>query len=186
MAAYNFNIGPLATDFYSRFMVDRYNENDHIGVPSGFQSMFGRAEVGGRTLFSPDASMVEIDIMRGNEKISALIPRGMISRPLGGIQKNTATELYTTFSRRFPLAEEEGDISADQLEFRSAGENPYANRSRLDRMRDLARQHHLEHMRRMLRMFEVLSAQAILTGYMDAIIGAVANDKPEYYDFVRK
>lgn len=175
---------PLAVDPYSRYMVDLYDEKNEIGVPSGFGAFFGRPETGGKTLFSPNASVVEIDIQRGNERIAALVPRGTISRPLGPTQKNLNLQKFTSFSRRFPLVEEEADISADQLEFRTAGENPYANQERIDRMRVLARQGHMEMFRRIGRLNEYLSSLSVLTGEQPAILGTTDDDLK--YDFRRK
>ena len=176
---------PLGTDPYSRFMTDAFDEKAVISVSTGFQSFFGRPEAGAsRTLFSPDSSLVSIDIMRGNEKTSALIPRGIVSRPLGPSQKNTNAQKYSNFNRVYPLAEEEGDIAADQLIARQAGENPYAtNVIQEQRLRGLALEHHQEHVRRIVRLFERLSAESILEGTMPAILGTI--DPDLIYDFRR-
>ena len=174
---------PNPADAFSRFMAGVFDEKKLIGVPTGFQAFFGRAESGSETLFSPDANTVDIDIVKGNEKIAALIPRGTVSRPLGSRQKNAAAGKMYTFSRKFPLAEEEGDINADQLLYRLPGENPYARMTRLDRMRELGMKIHTENIRRTIRMFEVLAAQSVLEGKQDAIIGT--SDTDLQYDFRR-
>ncbi len=174
---------PLAVDQFSRFMAELFDEKEIIGVSSVWQSFFGRPEHGSRTLFNPDSKVVEIDIMRGNERIAALIQRGTNSRNIGDKQKNTTTQNYSSFSRVYPLGEEMGDITADQLLSRVAGENPYEGRSRIDRMRSLAREHHLEHIRRYVRLFEVLAGSSILTGQMPAILGT--NNADMIYDFRR-
>jgi hypothetical protein len=123
------------------------------------------------------------DIMRGNEKTAALIPRGMVSRPLGPTQKNTNIQKYTNFNRVYPLAEEEGDISADQLITRQAGENPYENRTQEQRIRILALEHHQEHVRRIVRLQERLAAESVLEGTMPAILDTTDTDL--IYDFRR-
>ena len=176
------SLTPNAVDPFSRFMADTFDEQQVISVPTGFQAFFGRP--GSLTLFSPDSNVVDIDIIRGNKKIAALIPRGMISRPLGSLQQNLNTQNYTSFSRKYPLSEEEGDLTADQILFRVAGENPYSTATRLDRMRELAMRIHLESIRRTVRMFEKLAAQSVLTGKQDAIIGTTNTDLQ--YDFQRK
>lgn len=175
---------PTPIDAYSRLNVELFNEKKFIGVPTAFQAFFGRPETGARSLWSPDASVVDIDIIRGNEKIAALIPRGNISRDLGGKQKNLNVQKRSSFSRRFPLAEEEGDISADQLEFRVAGENPFENRSRLLRMRGLAADLNEEAIKKIVRMDEYLCTQSVLEGKQPSIIGETAADT--MYDFMRK
>jgi hypothetical protein len=163
-------------------MVEMYNELEIIKNSTGFLAWFSGGA--GRTLFSDSSSIVEIDIKRGNKKLAALVPRGNISRSLGPDQKNTSAEKFTTFSRRFPLSEEEGTISADQLEFRKAGENPYQAASRMARMRALASEHHMEHINRHVRLFEFLASESILKGTMPSIIGTT--DADLIYDFKRK
>jgi len=184
MGSISAGLSPIAMDPFARFMVAAFKEEEIIGVPSGFQSFFGNPAGFGLTHFSPDANLVDIDIQRGNEKLAALIPRGTVSRPLGSTQKNQRAEKFTSFSRKYPLSEEEGDISADQLINRIAGENPYAGATRESRLRVLALLQHKESIRRSVRMFEVLAAQSILTGKMDAIIGTT--DTNLQYDFKRR
>lgn len=173
---------PQAVDQYSRFMVDLFDDRDVIGVPGGFGAFFGRPETGARTIFSPDANNIEIDILRGNERLAAMISRGS-GRTLSG-QKNTTEQKSTNFTRQFPLIEEEGDINVSQLTSRLAGENPYQGRTRIDRLRLLALDHHLEHIRRIGRRHEELAAQSIITGKMTAIDGTTNTDL--IYDFKRK
>ena len=173
----------IVVDTFSRVMMELFDESEVIAVPTGFLSFFGNPAFGGKTLFSANSTVVDIDIIRANEKTAALIPRGTISRPLGPNQQNMAGDNYTSFARTFPLSEEEADINANQLEKRVAGENPYATTSRLDRMRMLAVQYHHENIRRHVRLFERLAAQSILTGKQDAILGTANPD--EQYDFRR-
>ena len=174
---------PVPQDIFSRFMAGMFDEKKIIGVPTAFQSFFGRPENGAETIYSPDANQVDIDIIRGNERIAALIPRGTVSNSLGSLQKGQRVERFSTFSRKYPLAEEEGSISADQLINRVAGENPYAGLDRMTRLRMLGLKIHLESMRRIIRMDEVLAAQSIMTGKQDAIIGTANTDLQ--YDFRR-
>ena len=174
---------PNSADQFSRYMAELFDERNVIGVSTGFQAFFGNPMAGAVTHFSPDANVVDIDIIRGNEKIAALIPRGTVSRPLGGTQKDMQTENYTSFSRKYPLAEEEGNITADQILNRLGGENPYQTRSRLDRMRKLGLNYHMESVRRIVRMQEVLAASSVLDGVMPAILGTTNADL--IYDFRR-
>ena len=179
----NFQTTPLAIDAYARFMTDVFDERQIIKVSTVFQAFFGRAENGGRTLFSPDSAVVDIDILRGNERLAAMIHRGQDARDLGTSQKNTEQENYSTISRIYPLIEEEGDISGNQLLFRRPGELPFSTQTRLDRMRSHARDHHQEHIRRIVRLFEYLAGQSLLTGKMPAIFGTT--DSNLLYDFLR-
>lgn len=170
-------------NLFSRFMAGVFDEKKIIGVSTGFQAFFGNPANGSETIFSPDANQVDIDIIRGNERIAALIPRGSIGRTLGSGQSNVIAERFSSFSRKYPLGEEESDITADMLLNRVAGENPYDRMQRIDRMRYHGAKAHGEMIRRFVRMFEVLAAQSVLTGKQDAIIGTTNTDLQ--YDFRR-
>lgn len=173
---------PNPTDVYSRLMASSFDERDVIGVPTGFQCLFGNPMNGSKTVYSPNSALVEIDILRGNEKIAALVQRGTDStRNLNS--KDASGERFTTQSRVYPLGEEEDTITADQLNFRVHGENPYDSSEKVNRLRKLALDNHKEHIRRFVRMNEVLAAQSILTGKMDAIIGT--SNAALKYDFRR-
>ena len=174
---------PQTQDLFTRFMVEAFDDREKMPVSTGLQAFFGNPSAGGRTLFSPDANVVDIDIVRGNEKIAALIPRGTVSRPLGSLQSNLQDGKFSTFSRKYPLAEEEGDINADKILNRIPGEQPYQANTRQGRMRYHALQIHMESIRRIVRMFEVLAAQSLTTGTQDAIIGTTNTDLQ--YDFRR-
>lgn len=177
------NLTPQTVDTFSRYMAGMFDDKKLITIAKGFQAFFGRPETGAETVFSPDANVVDIDIIRGNKKIAALIPRGSVSRSLGSTQESLQTEKYSTFSRKYPLSEETGDINANQIINRVAGENPYAKRDRLSRMRHFAAKIHMENIRRTGDMFEVLAAQSILEGKQDTIIGTTNTDLQ--YDFRR-
>jgi hypothetical protein len=166
---------PGTIDQYSRFMVDMFDEKQIIAVSTVWQTFFGRPEHGSRTVYSPDSEVVDIDIMRGNRRIAALVQRGTNSRNLNA-KKNTVTQAYTTFSRVAPLAEELGAITATQINKRVAGENPYERISRQERTRALAREHHLEHIRRYVRLFEALAGSSLLGGQMPTILGTTNTD----------
>lgn len=174
---------PQNQDMFSRYMAAKFDQKELISLSGGFQSFFGRPETGGQTLYSPDALVAEIDIIKGNEKTAALVPRGNVTRLIGGGKKNVAKERSTSFARIFPLSEEEGNIGAHQLLLRGAGTTPYERKTQLERMRDLAYSEHVELIRRQVRLFERLSAQAIRTGFQDAILGTTKAD--EKYDFRR-
>lgn len=174
---------PVVQDLFSRFMAGAYDEKQIVSVSTGFQAFFGRPENGSETIFSPDSNAVDIDIIRGNERTAALIPRGTVSRSLGSLQKNVRSERMSTFSRKYPLSEEEGDITGDILLNRVSGENPYDRMTRMDRLRYHALKIHHENIRRQVRLFEVLAAQSVLTGKQDAILGTSNTDLQ--YDFRR-
>lgn len=174
---------PATQDLFTRFMADVFDDRENMPVSTALQAFFGNPAAGGRTIFSPDANVVDIDIVRGNERIAALIPRGTVSRPLGSLQKNLQDGKFSAFSRKYPLAEEEGDINGDMILNRIPGEQPFETGTRVGRMRYHALQIHLESVRRIVRMNEVLASQSLLTGKQDAIIGTTNTDLQ--YDFRR-
>lgn len=174
---------PAPQDLFSRFMAGAFDEKQIVSVSTGFQAFFGATANGSETIFSPDSNAVDIDIIRGNERLAALIPRGTVSRSLGSLQKNVRSGLKSVFSRKYPLSEEEGDITGDILLNRVAGENPYDRMTRMDRLRYHALKIHHENVRRQVRLFEVLAAQSVLTGKQDAILGTTNTDLQ--YDFRR-
>lgn len=177
----DFSTTPLPLDEYARYMVDVFDDRQLIGVPTLFQAFFGRPENGSKTLFSPDAAAVDIDIIRGNERLAALIPRGVNARMID--KPDTTAQRFSNISRVYPLIEEEGNIDSNQLLFRQAGENPFSGRSRLDRMRSRALEIHQESIRRIVRLFEYLASCSVLTGKMPAIFGTT--DTNLLYDFLR-
>lgn len=173
---------PVPVDQYSRVMVDLFDERDIISVSTGFLSFFGAKESNSKTVFSDNSELIDIDIIRGNEKTAALISRGQLGTT--DLDNQSASDQnFSSVSRKYPLGEEESTIRAHQLNKRLAGEGPYESQAKEDRLKVLANNNHVEHIRRFVRMFERLAAQSILTGKMDAILGTA--DANLQYDFLR-
>lgn len=173
-----------AADQYTRFMVEMFDERAAIGVPTGFQAFFGDPAGGSLTVFSPDISTVEIDILRGNEKLAAMVPRTSVGRSIGSKQRDLQIDKYTNMARVFPLVEEDANISANDLLKRLPGEDPYqSSLTRMDRLRIRAANAHMESCRKIIRTFEYLASQSILEGKMPSEFGVIPDDK--YYDFYR-
>jgi len=172
----------VAKDTYSRVMLEAFDELNVIGESTAGQSFFGNPSTS-MTAFVPDAELTDIDIIRGNEKTAALVYRsGAGYRNISG-QKNTNENKSTSYARSFPLAEEEGDITSDQLLKRIPGERSDSPFTRQQRARYYALRHHKEHIRRMIRLFERLSWEVLLTGKQSAILGTTNNDL--IYDYKR-
>jgi len=172
---------PLATDNFSRFMAEFFDEREVIGVSTAAQAFFGRPETGSKTYFSDSSEVVEIEIIRSNEKTSALVPRGKIGKSLNN--KDLDQEKWTNFQRVFPVGEDMGEITASQLAKRIAGEGQYEGKERLMRARELAVSLSKEMIRRQVRLFERLAMQSLLTGKQDVILGTT--DTNLQYDFKR-
>lgn len=172
----------VAKDTYSRVMLEAFDELNVIGESTAGQSFFGNPATS-MTAFVPDAELTDIDIIRGNEKTAALVYRaGAGYRNTSG-QKNTSENKSVSYARSFPLAEEEGDITSDQLLKRIPGERSDSPFTRSQRARYYALRHHKEHIRRMIRLFERLSWEVLLTGKQSAILGTTNNDL--IYDYKR-
>lgn len=162
-------------DILTRYMVETLDLTNLIQVPRGFQSFFGNPATGGKTRFSTDAKTVEFDVRDGQQGISTLIHRGIVSQPLN--KTMLVGGKFTSFNRAFPLAEEEGIISADQILERAFGESTISTLTRRDRMRELALDIASEMIRRAVRTQEILAAQMVRTGKMDTIIGTSSSNE---------
>jgi hypothetical protein len=160
-----------------------FDETKIVGVPTMWQRLFGRP--GSDTLFTADAATVEIDIIRDEgERLARLIERGVNSRVLQGLDhKDLGTTKFSPNTRKWPLVEEEGSLSADQLIFRDPGESAFNGKTRIQRMRDRAMRINVESVRRIVRLFEFLAAYSALNGKMPAILGT--SDTDMIYDFLR-
>jgi hypothetical protein len=172
---------PTAPSIYKRTMDGVFDERDIIATPTGFQSLFGRLG-GGSRIFEAEDIEIDVDIVRGNERIAQMFPRGMYAHDIDP-KKFAIQELFSTRSFRFPFAEEETYISAGELRKRTAGESPYERMEGRQRLRMKAFKAHREHIRKHIRLFEYLAAQVVLTGKQPAIIGATETEW--LYDFKR-
>ncbi len=167
-----------AIDNYSRIMAPLFDEKNVIGVPTVFQTIFNSPM--GNTIFSPSAEVLDIDIIRGNERIAKLRVRGRDADTIGTNQKDANVQRFTSIGRVYPLIEETGSLTASQFNKRVAGENPYENLTKQQRALILAGSMHREHMRKIIRKFEVLASQSFRTGEQN-----VSEDGTDKLDFYR-
>jgi hypothetical protein len=161
---------PVEKDDFTRTQVELFSDKDLIGIPQGGQSIFGNPLGNSKTVFSTDKNTVEITILRGNDKIAALVPRGGVP----GIdlsKKKLIEQKQSVFQRVYPLSEEEYPIRASQILFAIPGETDAQRVTREVRMNYLAREGAIEMQRRTGRLNEYLAWQSILTGKMPAIYG---------------
>ena len=173
---------PNNTDQYTRFMVGMFDEREVQSSPQAFQAFFGQ-NAPSRTIFEPDAGTVEIDILRANgESLASLVNRGQASADISR-GKNTTDQTFTNFVRKWPLIEEESNISSDQLLKRLAGDSSFSGRTRLDKNRIIAMDLHNDQIRKATRTMEFLAMTSILTGQMPAILSTANTDL--IYDFKR-
>lgn len=171
-----------AADNFSKLWALAFDEREVVAVSTGFQAFFGSNVNGGQTIISDNQLQVDIDIIRANERLAATITRGSDSSR-DKRTENSSGEQYSSFGRVFPLIEEESTITSSQILQRVHGESPYEAKSRHERMRKLGKGNIDEHHRKIIRTFEVLAAQSILTGKQDSILGTGNTDL--IYDFKR-
>jgi len=156
---------PGVFDVFARVLAGGFRESNYVRLYTAGQAMFGRPGTGSFTVFSPNANALDIEIVRANQKLAALKPRGMVGRFVGPGNHDVQVNQGTMFSRAYPLIEEEFNLGADQLNFRVIGsEGPYDNLTEADRLRILARYGYMELVRRMVRLQEVLAWQSLLLG----------------------
>ena len=135
-------------------------------------------------MFSPNANALDIEIVRANQKLAALVPRGMVGRFSGTVHADGQMNQGTMFSRKYPLIEEEVNLGADQLNYRVIGiESPYENLSDADRLRLLGRRAYMELTRRIVRLNEFLAWQSLTLGKQSA--QNVTDTTVNFYDWRR-
>lgn len=175
-------LAPQTVDMYTRFMDELFDERQIVKVDTVWQQFFGRPETGAKTVYTNNLD-IDIDIIRtAGEKYAKMIHRDTNSQFLN-LQKNVSDINFSSFSRIFPLCEEISDITASQLNKRLPGEMPYSPDSPEGRLRTLAKGFHEEHIRRYVRLFEVLCGLSVLGGAHPAILGSTNTDY--WYDFRR-
>ena len=177
---------PIVLDFVSRQMANLFDEKSIIDLPTAGQSFFGDSRDGSMTIFSPNALDIDIEVIRGNERLAALVPRGGVGRFLGTLgatqpHQDVQVGQESYFTRTFPLAEESGNITAAQILNRVPGEGPFEGRSRAERFRFHATRAYTEILRRLIRLDEYLAWQSLLTGKQPSILGNTS----DVYDFRR-
>lgn len=167
---------PAAVSLHTRYWTEAVDYGKFFSVPKGGQAFFGEGMGnGGKTRFVTDSSHVDFDVRDGMQEVSTLVHRGNVAQPLN-VAMLTAGR-FTSFVRAFPLGEEYGLVSADQLLARGFGENPYQPLTQKERARRLATDIIDEAMRRAIRTQELLAWQMIKTGKMDLIIGTTSTDE---------
>jgi hypothetical protein len=169
---------------YSRLMVEKFDERKTVPVPTAFQGAFyGRPETGARTIFSVNAKLIEIDIVRSTgNRLAQMVNRGTGSEDTSRI-KNRKEGKYTNVGRQWPLVETTGSIENSELLDRPAGVNPYDKQTREDRLTIKAMEIHAEDTKRHISTVEYLCRQALFTGEHPAIFGTTNSNL--IYDFYR-
>jgi hypothetical protein len=168
---------------YSRFYQGLFDDREIISISKGFLSFFGNPESDSpsETHFIMDQEVFDIDIIRGDKTIAAMIPRGIT-----GTINNDPVEKeqgWTDFNRVFPLGQKTGYINAQKLSRRVPGEMPYSPMTRQERLRILAGKQHLAKIRQLMGLQELLASLSILEGKMPAMLGTI--NPSLIYDFRR-
>lgn len=177
-------MAPITFDIFSRILAGGFDEKAYVRLPTAGQRFFGRPETGSFTVFSPNANALDIEIVRANQRLAALVPRGGVGRFIGTTHADGQVNQGTMFSRQYPLIEEEVNLGADQLNYRVIGaEGPYEALGEADRLRILGRRAYLELTRRIVRLQEYLAWQSLTLGKQSA--NAVGTPGTSDYDWRR-
>ena len=166
---------PIAMDQLTRFFTEALDLTNLHAVPHGMQSFFGNPATGGRTRYVTDAKTLEFDVRDGVQDVTTLVHRGVTGSILN--KAKLIGGKFTSFNRAFPLGEDEGIVSADQILERGFNESVGQVATRIDRMRNLSRDIIFEMVRRAIRTQERLAWQMLRVGKMDTIIGTSSADE---------
>lgn len=173
---------PVNMDIYSRTQALLFDENKKIRAPFGGQAFFGGRM--GATFFEPDASVFEYDISRATTKLAPMILRGTEAAH----QDSTAgmkQEFWTNFARLYPLIEDKGSVTSEQIINRVKGESSYGSGlTKQERTRILANNLHQKAIVKSFYTMEYLAWQSILTGTQPILIDTTNTNY--LYDWERK
>jgi len=148
---------PIATDAFSRGMLEAYAEKPLFGV--GFLTLFAD-----RQRYFVNNDTTDIQIMRdGGVTMAPLVPRG-VPTAQGANRKPLGGKGWTEISRVFPLVERHDTLTSDQLTQRVFGEAAYSNLTKKQRAVKLAAQSFADLEYSALQTCEYLAAQSIMTG----------------------
>lgn len=172
-----------AIDTFSRFNRGVFSDLDLIPSPTAGQSMFGNPATLGMTDFNPNQEISEIEILKGQRTVSALIPRGAIGTYID--QPVQQDNISTIEARSFPLGSKEDAITVARTLKRIPGEPVFGPPMTGEgRLRALAARKNKELIRQHIYLMELLAWLSILEGKMPAILGTT---DPRYiFDFYRE
>ncbi|NIP56148.1 hypothetical protein GWN42_31410 [candidate division KSB1 bacterium] len=174
---------PVLMDAFSRIMAGLYDEQMAIQAPTGFQSLFGMP--GSETIFSDSAEVVDVEIVKGDRKITAGIHRGTVGHTMSPSTITTANR-WSPQSRVFPLIPDQSVIRASDVNKRQPGEQVYLQAGLSERQaRRMALSARLARhmMSKVVHTFEYLAAQSFINGTMPVVFDA--SGAYESYDFQR-
>lgn len=166
-----------ASNNYTRFQAPVFSDLATIPVFTLFQTIF--AAPTGRTIITPNAEVVDINIQRGNKKKAVYIPRGSDANNIGDALKRGLLAKYTSDAKIYPLIEEVSPVTSVMVAKPLAQEDPRNPLDRMTRQAALAMMEHREHMVRIIREMEFSASESLRTG-LQTIQGGLQ------YDFYRR
>lgn len=167
------------------FMTEYFSDMEMMGVPVGFQSMFGRTENGSKNDFVYDSLQFSVDIVRGNKLASIALPRTTYAGwDLGAMTSSSKGEKFRNITRFFPLIQEYIHIGFSELFNRVPGENPIAEISSDQRLIQRLRYRFADDMmaaiKRIIRKRELMARESILSSTI-----TLDDTAASQYDFER-
>jgi hypothetical protein len=153
---------PTTISPVTHLMVEAYDESS-LRLPSiGFQALYANA--GRQATFIFDSESFSYDIVRTGKKISKMLTRDSAARSLGGIQKASVAMKFQNASNVFPSIVETNSADWNQTLSRVAGEDPYGNLSRFERLRSLLVEGGMESLKRVIGRIEKMATESLVDG----------------------
>lgn len=170
---------PSDVDLFTRSQTDLFAQFPPVRKKMAFMSFFGNSANGSRTLFTDDATNVDIDIVKDNTTVAAFATRG-VPAGIGPALKTNQGMKATHDSRMFPIVKEIASITAQDGLTRQLGEDMLNSQmNRFERMRMQAYLKFDSMIRANLYLFELIASESMLTGKM------TYNAKGDQFDFRR-
>lgn len=171
---------PTVIGTESRFFTGLFDDRKKIKASTAMLAFFTQGE----TAISMFAEDFDDNVIRGNKKIAAMVPReGSITRQLGTGVDTQKPGPFSKFSRRFPLALEYFAVESNLLNKMTPQEMPYDPWSKQERLRYYVTKGLDEARRRIADLDNALAGQSMRLGTQDAIFGTANAD--EQYDWRR-
>lgn len=153
---------PTNISAVTHLMAAVYDERD-MRLPSvGFQTLFARNNPTPTYVF--DSESFSYDIVRHGKKISKMLTRENAARSIGSVQKANVGMKFQNASNVFPSIIETASVNWTQTLQRVAGEDPYGNLTRFERLQRLLVEDAMEGMKRIAGRVEKMAVESVLSG----------------------
>lgn len=172
--ATSYETAPIATDMFTRSMLEPFAEKDRRGIL--FSRLFGNPR------YFTENDTTDIHIQRGSGQQAPLVVRGNHTE-VGTGREVAVNKGWTEISRTFPLIEKHSTLAASQLTKRVFGEAIYSMMTKQQRARRLAADLMVQHEDSVVMTCEYLASESIINGKMPKLESETYATAT--YDFLR-